>query len=271
MKINRTNLNLKITVLITYLIMVITNGLANIIPINGVMTGEVSDSYENLFAPAGVTFSVWGVIYALLFFYIIYQFGIFQKKNDSHREDLFQKIGIYFALTSVLNTVWIFTWHYKIIEVSLIIIIAILVLLILINNKTRKMRSSLKDYFFIRLPFSVYMGWITVATIANVTTLLVKLGFDGFGLPETFWTILVIIVGLIIASLTIIRNKDLAYGLTVIWAYIGIYIKHTSNSGWSSNYSSIIFTVVAAILLLLVVEGYTLVNLRKGDSRIRDI
>lgn len=271
MKINKKNLNLKIGVLVSYLLMVLINGLANILPINDLMTGEVSDYYENLFAPAGITFTIWGVIYALLLLYTIYQFGIFQGESEPYREDLFFKIGIYFGLTSVLNTVWIFTWHYKFIEVSVILMIAILILLILINNETRKMAGSIKDYIFIRLPFSVYFGWITVATIANITALLVKLGFGGIGLAETIWTNIVIIIGLIIASLTIMKNKDLAYGLTVIWAYVGIYIKHISNEGWNANYSSIIFTVVASIIILVLVVGYSLVNLRKKDNRIRDI
>ncbi|OLS02313.1 hypothetical protein [Tissierella creatinophila] len=270
MKINKTNYSLKIWTLITYLIMVATNALANILPINGVTSGEVSDSYPNLFAPAGITFSIWGVIYLLLFLYSIYGFGIFQRESDPYKEELFKKIGIYFSISSILNTMWIFAWHYRFIEVSLAIIISILLLLIIINNITKRAELSLKDYFFIRFPFSIYMGWLTVATIANVTTLLVKLGFDGFGLSESFWTIGVIVVGLIIASLTILKNNDVAYGLPIIWAYIGIYIKHISRDGWNAEYSTIIFTTVASIVILVMVEVYTLFNLRKKDKKIKE-
>ena len=271
MKINKTNYAVKITTLVTFLIMVGVNALANILPINGVTSGEVSDSYTNLFAPAGITFSIWGLIYLLLFFYSIYQFGIFQKEEDPYKEDLFKRIGILFSISSILNAVWIFTWHYRIIEVSLIIIIAMLVLLIMINNITKGASLSLKDYLFIRFPFSIYMGWITIATIANVTTLLVKLGFDGFGISEVVWTIIVIVIGLIIASLTILRNRDAAYGLPVIWAYIGIYIKHISKDGWNAEYSTIIFTTVASIVILVMVELYTLFNLKKNDVKTRDL
>lgn len=271
MKINKTNYALKITTLVTFLIMVGVNALANILPINGVTSGEISDSYPNLFAPAGITFSIWGVIYLLLFFYSVYQFGIFQKEEDRYKEDLFKKIGILFSISSGLNAVWIFTWHYRIIEVSLVIIIGMLILLIMINNITKKATLSIKDYFFIRLPFSIYMGWLTVATIANVTTLLVKLGFDGFGISETIWTIAIIVVGLIIASLTILRNRDVAYGLAIIWAYIGIYIKHISKDGWNAEYSTIIFTTVASIVILVMVELYTLFNLKKKDIKTRDL
>ncbi len=271
MKINKTNYSVKITTLVTFLIMVGVNALANILPINGVTTGEVSDSYPNLFAPAALTFSIWGLIYLILFIYSIYQFGIFEKEEDLYKEELFKKIGIYFSISSVLNTLWIFTWHYRIIEISLLIMIGILILLIIINDITKKAELSFKDYFLIRFPFSIYMGWITIATIANVTSLLVKRSFNGFGISDTIWTVAVLIVGLVISSLTILRNKDLAFGFPIIWAYIGIYIKHVSNNGWNAEYSAVIFTTVASIVILVMVEIYMLFNLRKKDVRIRDI
>lgn len=271
MKNNRRNFKLKLVVLVTFLAMVLVNGLANILPFNGVTTGAVSDSYPNLFAPAGITFSIWGVIYVLLLFYSIYQFGFFQKVEHLYREAMFKKIGIYFTITNILNIVWIFTWHYKLIEISFPIIVVILILLILINKITKKIDLSLKDSFFIRVPFSIYFGWITVATIANATSLLVKRGFGDLSPSPVFWTIAIIIIGLLIGSATIIRNRDIAYGLPVIWAYIGIYLKHVSPEGWNAQYSSIIFTVVASIILLVVVEIYTLTTSNRGDPGIRDI
>lgn len=271
MKINKTNFSIKVTTLVTYLIMVALNALANILPINGFNTGEISDSYPNLFAPAGVTFSIWGVIYLLLLLYSIYQFGIFEKGENLYKEQLFKKIGILFSISSVLNAIWILAWHYRLIELSLLIIIGVLVFVTIINNVTKKAELSFKDYFFIRLPFSIYMGWLTIATIANVTTLLVKLGFNGFGISDTIWTIVVLIVGLIISSLIILRNRDIAFGFPIIWAYIGIYIKHISDTGWDAEYSSIIFTTVASIIILVMVEIFMLFNLRKKDVRLRDI
>lgn len=263
MRINKTNNLIKIITLITFLIMIGVNTLATTLPINGITTGEVSDSYPNLFAPAGVTFAIWGVIYLLLFLYSIYQFGIFQGKENLYKEGLFKKIGILFSISSVLNAIWIFTWHYGILWLSVPIMIGILILLIMINDITKKAELSLKEYIFIRFPFSIYLGWITVATIANITALLVKVGFNGFGISEVIWTIAIIIIGIVIALLTVLRNRDVAYGLVVIWAYIGIYIKHTSNTGWNSEYPIIIDTVVASILILAIVEIYILFNLIK--------
>lgn len=256
MKINKENSPIKIAVAVTYLLMVIMNALANILPINGVTSGGVSDFYENLFAPAGITFSIWGVIYLLLLIYVIYQFGLFQGGSDPVREELFQKIGIKFAISSILNSIWILSWHYMVIELSLIIIIGMLICLILINEDIKKATLSRKDKFFIRLPFSVYFGWLTVATIANVTTLLVKLGWGGFGISEVIWTIIILIIGTLIGIATIVRNKDFFYGLVFIWAYVGIYIKHTSPSTYDGQYQSIITTVVVCLVFLVLSEGY---------------
>lgn len=263
MRVYKENFPLKVTVAITYLIMVVVNALANIIPINGVTSGEVSDFYANLFAPAGITFAIWGVIYFLLFIYVIYQFGLFQRCTDPYREELFKKIGFYFSISSILNAAWIFAWHYFIIELSLIIIILMLICLILINQYTKKATLSFKDKFFIRLPFSIYFGWLTIATIANVTTLLVKLGWSGFGISEVIWTIIVLIVGLIISITTILTNKDFFYGLTIIWAYIGIYIKHTSPNGFNGEYQSIITTLVVCLVFLVLSEIYLIYFNRK--------
>lgn len=265
MKTDKPNYLIKITTLITFLIMIVVNALATMLPINGVTSGEVSDSYPNLFAPAGVTFSIWGVIYLFLLLYSLYQFGIFKRKKGLHKEELFNKIGILFSISSVLNAIWLFTWHYGFIWLSVPIMLGILILLIMINNITKNAKLSIKDYIFIRFPFSIYMGWITVATIANITALLVKIGFKGFGISEAIWTIAVLIIGLIIASLTVLRNRDVAYGLAIIWAYRGIYIKHVSANGWNEEYPSIIFTAVASIVILVIVEGYTLFKLRKNN------
>ena len=271
LNINKTNYRLKIVTIVTFIIMIAVNAMATLLPINGITTGEVSDSYPNLFAPAGLTFSIWGVIYLFLFLYSIYQFGIFQKEEDLYRESLFKKIGILFSISSVLNSIWIFTWHYGVLWLSLPIMIGILFLLIMINDITKDAKLSLKDYALIRLPFSIYFGWITVATIANITAFLVKLGFKGFGITEIIFTIAIIIIGLIISSLTIYKNRDVAYGLVTIWAYAGIYIKHMSADGWNGEFSTIVFTTVASIVILVMVEIYTLFNLKKKDQRIRDL
>jgi hypothetical protein len=241
---------MKITVIVTYLGMIIVNALANILPINGIRTGEVSDSYANLFAPAGITFSIWGLIYLLLGAYIVYQF--FSKNK------LINKIGIYFIITSIANILWIFSWHYDLMFVTLIFMAVILFYLIKIADLLRKEKFDNEEKILILLPFSVYFGWITIATIANVTTFLVSINWNGFGLSEQFWTISIILIGTLIGLLRMFYDKNIAYGLVFVWAYIGIWIKHATVFNYT--YMSIIITTISCIVLFCLGIIYILVK-----------
>lgn len=247
----------KVHTTVTFIVMIVVNALANIIPFNGLTTGEVSDSYPNLFAPAPLTFSVWGVIYVLLAGYILYQFGFLCNKDSSFSKELIEKIGVLFTISSMANTGWMFVWHYKSIGISVVLMAVILVCLILINLNTAKSELSTREKIFIRLPFSIYFGWITVATIANVTAFFVSLGGNGYN-----WvlTIAVLIVGLVIAGFTMFKNQNLGYGIVVIWAYIGILIKHTSKSGFGGQYPLIILVLILCIIVLLIAEVYIAVT-----------
>ncbi|MGL4952960.1 MAG: tryptophan-rich sensory protein [Culicoidibacterales bacterium] len=257
---NKNSRLIRWEVIVTFITMVVVNALANILPINGITSGAVSDSYVNLFAPAGITFTIWSVIYILLGVYSVYQLGFFQKEPENMPNKLLDEIGIYFIISSFANLTWIFAWHYQILWLSLILMLTILVMLALIVVRIRQAHEqkqfSSKEQWFIRIPFSVYFGWITVATIANIVTLLVSLNFDGFGIAEQIWMIGIIIVGTLISVATIWRNKDIAYGLVIIWAYAGIIIKHSSANGFDMVYPEVIWTVAAAIVILVLSIGW---------------
>lgn len=240
---------IKVIVAITYITMIVVNALANILPINGRNTGEISDSYPNLFAPAGYTFSIWGLIYLLLVAYTLYQL---QSKNNHGKASLLNEIGIYFSISSIANVFWILAWHYDFIGLSLILMIVILISLILINRILKEEKLTSRENLFIRLPFSVYFGWITVATIANITTWLISINWNGFGISEIAWTIILLLVGIIIGILTLLANKDIPYGLVIIWAYMGIMVKHISKTGFGGQYPSIIITVAVCIVICAV-------------------
>ena len=241
----------KIITLVTFILMIVINVSANTIPINGVTTGEVSAFYENLFAPAGYTFAIWGLIYLLLGAYVLYQFGLFGGNNSSANQKLIEKISILFSVSSLANAAWILCWHYDLILLSMLMMVIILCCLILINKSINEVPLTKKDKFFIRLPFSIYFGWITVATVANATVLLVSLGWHGFGLSETTWTIIVLIVAALIGVITSIINRDIAYGATLVWAYIGILIKHTSVNGFAWAYPQVIKTIVICLIFFI--------------------
>ena len=250
-------------VVVTFVGMVIVNALANILPINGLSTGEVSDSYPNLFAPAGLTFSIWGVIYLLLFLHTLYQIGLLRGKDKQVNDALLQKTAVAFSMSSIVNSLWIFAWHYKAIPVSMILMVCLLVCLIYIAMITHSQKLSLRENVLVRIPFSVYFGWITVATIANATTLLVSIGWNGFGLKESTWTIIMLVIGVLIGILTSIRLKNIAYHLVLIWAYIGILIKHTSEKGFSKQYPIVILVIIICIVVYTVSLIYNIIGKRK--------
>ncbi len=253
---------ISIFVLITYLAMIIVNGLANGLPINGMITGDISDSYPNLFAPTGITFIIWGVIYLLLAAHTAYQLGLFRKKGEEVKTALLKEVGILFSISSLANVAWIFAWHYKNILLSLLVMLIILVCLMLIYVRINEETLTANEKVFIRLPFSVYFGWITVATIANATTLLVdKLGspVNLLGISEVVWTVVILLIGLAIGAFTTLKNRDIPYGLVIVWAYIGILIKHllAQPDGFNSQYPAVIVTVIISLVMLVATLVFT--------------
>jgi len=254
-----------VIVLVTYLLMITINSLANIIPINGRGTGDVSDAYTNLFAPAALTFAIWGLIYLLLFAYSIYQISNRTKMNLSLKTVL-DRIGVVFAISSIANVVWIFAWHYDIIWLSLIMMLCILICLIYINLILRNQSLSRNNVYLIKLPFSIYFGWITVATIANITTFLVSIGWNLFGINELIWTSIIIIIGCLIGILAMNHFSSISYGAVIIWAYCGILIKHVSESGFNGQYSSIIIVVTISLVLLVLSEIFLVLKRLKNND-----
>lgn len=248
MKNKKKMLIASIIVLITYVIMVTVNALANILPINGIGTGDISDSYANLFAPAGLTFAIWGLIYLLLLGHSIYQL-VYREKLFNN--EAYKWIGFWFTFSSVINTIWIFAWHYEVIWMSLLLMILILVSLIKINMQLRNVNGTLIESLFIKIPFAVYFGWITVATIANVTTFLVSIEWNGFGISEVIWTDIMILIGSVIGFFAILYYRSISYGLVIIWAYLGIYIKHTSPEFFNNQYPSVIVTVIVSLAIVI--------------------
>ncbi len=231
------SLILKILTSIAFVAMVVVNFLANSLPINNRSTGEISNAYFNLFAPAGITFSIWGLIYLLLGAYIIYQFA--ERKK---RKELINKINLLFLGTSLANISWIFAWHYDYIALSVFIMILLLFLLIKIADLIRLQKFSFKEKLFILTPFSIYFGWITVATIANITVFLVSINWNGFSIADYIWTSIILVTGALIGVWRMIRDKNAVYGLVFIWAYSGILIKHLSLTGFNGQYPSVIVT-----------------------------
>lgn len=244
-------------VAVTYVAMVGVNIAANALPLNGRRTGEVSQAYQNLFTPAGVTFSIWSLIYLLLGLHVLYQLGLFRgTRPDGERTALLNRVGLLFSLSSVANTAWVFAWHYGLIPLSVVLIVTILICLILIANCVRGAELSKRERWFVGVPFSVYFGWTTVATVANITVLLVYLNWDGFGVADSTWAVIIVVVAMAIGAVTMVHYRDVAYGLVLIWAFSGILLRQLSSDGLDGRYPVVIGAVVASLVVFVVAEAF---------------
>jgi hypothetical protein len=236
--------------LLGFILTIVLNGLANALPINGKTTGELSDAYPNLFVPAGFTFSIWAVIYLALLAFVIYQLKeAFSAKSETN--GFISKIGIFFFLSSLANSSWIVAWHYQYVALSLLIMLCIFFTLLQIYQRLQigLVSVSKTEKWLVHVPFSIYLGWITVATIANTTALLVDLDWNGFGVAPEIWATIVIVVGALIGSRVVQDRKDVAYGLVIVWAYYGIISKRMSID--ADLYQNIIITAIAGIILVV--------------------
>ena len=216
-------------IIITWLLFVgviAVNALANILPINGYNTGQISAFYPNAFVPAGFTFSIWGVIYLLLLSYTI-GFTYYTLKRQAYPKSykFIEQINPYFLWTCVFNMAWIVAWHYLQIELSVVIMLLFLITLIQLFLKSNMMANDLNltQRFILQTPFIVYLGWISVATIANITALLVAYKWTAFSIAPIYWSALMIFIALLLAVLMLNKFKAVPFALVVAWALWGIY------------------------------------------------
>ena len=251
---NRSAL-LRIANFVAFVVVVIVNVLANLLPLNGRTTASISDSYPTLITPAGYVFSIWGVIYALLLV-----FTVFQALPSNRDKPFLRQVGYFFLLSSLANAVWLFMWHYGYIALSVVPMFVLLASLIFNYVRLQIGRSAVTmgERLSVHVPFSVYLGWITVASIANVAAAAVSLDLNGLGLSEVTWAVLVIVIALLIALGVIVTRKDIAYSLVLVWALVGIALKQ-------SSYQSIVWSAGASAVVILV--AVFAVNLRSVIKR----
>jgi hypothetical protein len=210
--------------------------------IGGKDTASVSNSNPTLITPAGYVFAIWGVIYILLGAFVVYQ-ALPREKGSSYQ----RKIGWLFVLSSLINIAWIFVWQFESLILSVVLIFALLLSLIAIYLRLNIGRSKVKtgERLAVHLPFSVYLGWITIASIADVAVTLTAYGWNGFGISPETWAIIVVAIALVITMLMLGMHKDIAYALVVIWALVGIGVNH------SGNPNVVLLTEISSILVAI--------------------
>ncbi len=241
---------LRILNLAAFVVMVVVNALANALPIAGRTTGEVSNMYPDLFAPAPITFGIWGLIYLLLGAFVV--FGFISKPRESSSSPTYlDKIGYLFALSCAVNAAWIFAWHSLQVGVSLVLMVVLFVLLarIYLALHAHADYQTNTERLAVQLPFRVYFGWISVALIANVAAVLVDAGWTGFGISEVLWTQIMVVAAVLVGLLVLMIRKDYPYALVVVWALVGIGLRHYSAE---PQIMAIVSTAIAGIAVLLV-------------------
>ncbi|MGA9399118.1 MAG: tryptophan-rich sensory protein [Anaerolineaceae bacterium] len=236
----------QILVIVSALLTIAMNILANALPLNGQNTGEISDRFKVLFVPAGYVFSIWGIIYIGLIAFAVYQ-ALPQSTGNSRLVN----IADLFIGSCIANIAWLFFWHYNLFALTLIAMLSLLVLLIMIVLRLypgRKEATSIEKWA-VDYPFSLYLGWITVATIANVTDVLYYYNWNGFGMDPMTWASLMMVIAAGIVFAVYARRKDLVFPIPIIWAIAGIAVKFKDNiqlsgSAWAIA-GLIVFSMVA--------------------------
>jgi len=234
---------------------IVINGLANALPLNGQTTGEISDRFQVYFVPAGYVFSIWGLIYLGLIVFAVFQALPAQRDNPR-----LCRIGYLFTASCLANIAWLFLWHYEQFPLTLLAMLSLLVLLIVIYLRLGigRVAAPTIEIWLLHIPFSIYLGWITVATIANVTSLLEYRNWGGWGISDEAWAIIMLVAGGSIASAVSLTRGDIAYMLVIVWAFVGIAVKHgdapvVATAAW----------VVTALAVLVLVVGIVLGRRRK--------
>ena len=228
---------------------ILVNGLANSLPINGLTTGDISERYTNLFVPAGFTFAIWGLIYLLLMLFVLA--GLAGTIRGRARTlDVVGRIGPWFIVSCAANMAWIMAWHHLLLGLSLALMLVLLVSLVFIYRRLDigKRPAPFPERMAVHLPFSVYLGWISVATIANVSAVLVAAEWKGFGLPETLWATAGVGMALILSAVMLQRQSDLAFAAVVLWAFYGIVMKNRVLEGAEREYMASTATAALAAL-----------------------
>jgi len=240
--------------------MLVMNTLAVMLPLNGKTTGELSDKYPNLFVPAGFTFAIWSVIFLLLIGMVGYQWYSGEKSKQS-------ELGIWFIVNMVLNGLWVVVWHYEIVPLSIVIMLGLLFSLMMLYRKLDV--SYFGDHgiqWLVNVPVSVYFGWISVATIANFTTVLVNYNWSGFGLSEDKWASVMLCVAVGIGLYMLRKFRDIFFALVLTWASYGIYSKRIADT--IAQDDSIQHVAYMAIFILIIGTVLTIVlaTVRKNKS-----
>ncbi len=226
------------------------NVLANIAPFNGLTIGEISNTVLGgvLITPANYAFAIWGVIYLGLIALGVYQGLPSQRQNPTLR-----RMGYLLVFSSLAQIAWVFLFQYQLFALSLVAMLAILLPLIGIYQRLEisKHWVSRSQKWFVHIPLSIYLAWISVATIVNVALTLYKLGWNGWGISPQVWTAIALLAGAAITATLIIQRADMAFTLVIVWAFVAIAVRQVDKPPIALTAGGLAFALVLLLFLHL--------------------
>ncbi len=227
-------------------LMIALNSLANILPINEMHTDEIARKFETMFTPAVYTSYIWSFIYAGLILYMVYIWK--NLKSDSNIANiLVSRTGIIFLLSCIANMAWIIAWHYQQIIVTSIFIIMLLLAMIDLNIRLHKISGNIKTSsnfsWMVKAPFGLYLGWMVIAVVANLSIHLKQYGFETT-LDASTWTSLMIMFVALIALWLLARIDSISAAIAIIWGIIGIYVSQFSGGTTTLFQISVILSII---------------------------
>ena len=237
---------------VAFIATIFMNYLSNTGKMNNTTIGEVSDGLRSLFTPAGYAFAIWGLIYLLLLGYILYQGrSLFVKVRD---DAFILKIGWWFIISCIANSLWIVSWIYEYTGLSCVFIFLLLFSLLKIvwNNRMELWDAPISVILFLWWPFVIYSGWVTVASIANVSAYLVKIGWEGFGISPVTWTIIMIVIASMINVIITWKRNMREFALVGAWALIAIGV---ANQNDTSNLTNVAYVFAGVLILSSSIHG----------------
>ncbi len=238
--------------LLSVLLALTVNVLATTLPLNNQTTAQISDRFKVFFVPAGYVFAIWGIIYIGWIAFTVYQFLPAHKESPRLRG-----LGYLFALTGVFNAAWLFCWQYNHFTLSVLVMLILLGLLIAcyLNLNIGRTSVSSAEKWCVDIPLSVYLGWISVATIANISDWLYFVHWNGFGIVPQAWAVIMLIVASLLGILVALTRRDSGYLFVFVWAFAGIAVKQAAAP-------LVAYSAWVAVLIALVLAIFSLVRRR---------
>ncbi|QLE00748.1 tryptophan-rich sensory protein [Galbibacter sp. BG1] len=238
---------------VSVLLVIAINYISQALRLNGNTIGELSDEYDNLFTPAGYAFAIWGIIYLGLIAFVIFQIrrAFFSKKESGFIKD----IGFNFAMANLANSLWVFAWlyEYTLVSVFLMLVILFSLIRIILKANMEKWDAPIEIIAFVWWPICIYSGWIAVATIANISAYLSKIGFDGGALSEVSWTMIMIMVATVLNVVMIYKRNMREFAGVGVWALAAIYVRHRETQ---ENIAYIAIGGAVIIVIYMLLHGY---------------